>query len=248
MDRGCGKGRNLEWAGEATVIAGRRHGEHAVIVTVLTHDAGLISGLVPGGASSKRAAMLQPGNRIALRWRARLQDQLGTFQAEPARARPGLMTDGLTLAGLNAVTAILPFALPEHDPHPRLAAATEALLDRMDSGAEWPLSYLSWELGLLEELGFGLDLQSCAVTGSRLNLAYVSPKTGRAVSREAAGPWAERLLPLPTILGGTGNGGLADGLRLTSHFLRRHLGEGHAARPLPAARERLVARLIADGL
>lgn len=238
----------MEWSGEATVLQGRRHGEHAVILTVLSRQMGLMSGLVPGGASSKRAAMLQPGNRIALRWRARLPDQLGTFQAEPARARPGLMANGLTLAGLNAITALLPFALPEHDPHPRLSDATEALLDRMDSGAQWPLSYLTWELGLLDELGFGLDLGACAVTGSRQDLAYVSPKSGCAISRQGAGEWAGRLLSLPSILGGTGNGGLADALSITSHFLRRHLGEGHAARPLPAARERLVARLIADGL
>lgn len=238
----------MDWSGEATVLSGRRHGEHAVILTVLTREAGLISGMVPGGASSKRAAMLQPGNRIALRWRARLQDQLGTFQAEPARARPGLMSGGLVLAGLNAITALLPFALPEHDPHPRLSDVTEALLDRMDSGQDWELSYLTWELGLLDELGFGLELHRCAISGGSQDLAYVSPKTGRAVSRQHAGEWADRLLPLPSILGGTGNGGLADGLRITGHFLRRHLAEVHAARPLPAARDRLVARLMADGL
>ena len=233
----------MEWSGEATVILTTRHGEHAVILTALSREAGLIRGLIPGGAGSKRRAMLQPGNRVALRWRARLEDQLGTFQAEPARARPGLMGDATALAGLNAVTALIGFALPERDPHPRLADSTEALLDRIDRGEDWALSYLLWELALLDEMGFGLDLDRCAVTGATRGLAYVSPRTGRAVSHEGAGEWAARLLPLPALLGGTGNGGLDDGLAITGHFLRMHLAEAHVARPLPPARDRLVARL-----
>ncbi len=234
-----------EWAGEATVISGRRHGENAVILTAFARDVGIISGLLPGGASTRRAAMLQPGGRLSLSWRARLSDQLGTFRAEPARTRPGLMADALTLAGLNAVTALLGLSLPEHDPHPRLFDMTEGLLDMMDAGQDWALSYMMWEFALLDELGFGLDLSSCAVTGARQGLAYVSPKSGRAVSHQGAGEWADRLLPLPSLLGGTGNGGLADALRITGHFLRVRLAEDHAARPLPPARDRLVARLIA---
>lgn len=238
----------MEWSGEATVILAQRHKEHAVILTALSREAGLIRGLVPGGASNKRRAMLQPGNRVALRWRARLEDQLGTFQAEPARARPGLMGDALALFGVNAITALISFALPERDPHPRLSDMTEALLDRIDQGDDWALSYLLWELALLDEMGFGLDIGSCAVTGALHGLAYVSPRTGRAVSHAGAGEWASRLLPLPALLGGTGNGGLSDGLAITGHFLHIRLAEGHAARPLPAARDRLVARLIASDL
>lgn len=234
----------MEWTGEATVIAGRRHGENAVILTVLSRDAGLVSGIVPGGASTKRAAMLQPGNRISLRWRARMEGQLGTFQAEPGRARPGLLADAETLDGLNAVTALLAYSLAERDPHPRLSDATEALLDRMDEGHDWSMSYLLWEIALLDDLGFGIDLTECAATGARTGLAYISPKTGRAVSAEGAGEWASRLLPLPSLLGGTGNGGLADALAITGHFLRSRIAEHHAARPLPPARERLVARLV----
>ena len=235
----------MEWSGEASVMSQRRHGENAVILTVLSRDAGLISGLVPGGASAKRAAMLQPGGRLALRWRARLEDQLGTFAVEPARARSGLIGSADALAGVNAVTALLCFALPERDPHPRLSDATEALLDAMDAGEDWAEAYLRWEMRLLEEMGFGLDLQSCAVTGTREGLAYVSPRTGRAVSAAAAGEWASRLLPLPAMLGGRGNGGLADALALTGHFLQSRLAEVHAGKPLPAARGRLVARLAA---
>lgn len=240
----------MEWSGEASVMTRTRHGENAMIVTVLSRDAGLMRGLVPGGASAKRAAMLQPGNRLALRWRARLDDQLGTFTAEPGRARPGLIAGPDALAGISAVTALLVFALPERDPHPRLTDATETLLDEMDAGgagpgALWAETYLRWEMRVLDELGFGLDLSRCAVTGTREGLAYVSPRSGRAVSAQAAGDWAPRLLPLPAMLGGRGNGGLADGLALTGHFLNAWLAEQHAGRPLPAARARLIARLIA---
>ncbi|MFT4013134.1 MAG: DNA repair protein RecO [Paracoccus sp. (in: a-proteobacteria)] len=238
----------MEWSGEASVMTLRRHGESAVILTVLSREAGLVSGLVPGGASAKRAAIVQPGNRVSLRWRARVDGQLGTFAAEPARARPGLLSDAEALAGVNAVTALVTFALPERDPHPRLSDLTEVLLDRMDAGDAWTETYLRWELHLLEELGFGLDLESCALTGTRHGLAYVSPRTGRAVSAQAAGEWAPRLLPLPAILGGRGNGGVADALRLTGHFLETHLAQAHAGRPLPPARARLIARLMArDG-
>ena len=235
----------MEWSGEGSVVTQRRHGENAVILTVLARDAGLVSGLVPGGASAKRAAMLQPGNRLSLRWRARLEDQLGTFSVEPARARPGLIASADALAGVNAVTALLGFALPERDPHPRLSDATEALLDAMDAGNNWAEAYLLWEMRLLEEMGFGLDLTSCAVTGTREGLAYVSPRSGRAVSAAAAGEWASRLLPLPAMFGGRGNGGLSDALSLTGYFLETRLAEGHAGKPLPAARARLVARLAA---
>lgn len=235
----------MEWSGEASVMTRHPHGENAVILTVLARDAGLVTGLVPGGASARRAAMLQPGGRVSLRWRARLEDQLGTFSVEPARARPGLIAGADALAGVNAVTALLVFALPERDPHPRLSDATESLLDLMDAGDDWAEAYLHWEMRLLEDLGFGLDLTSCAVTGARDGLAYVSPRSGRAVSAAAAGNWAPKLLPLPAMLGGRGNGGLDEALALTGFFLQSRLAEAHAGKPLPAARNRLVTRLAA---
>lgn len=240
----------MEWQADGTVLARRAHGETAVILDVLTDLHGRHSGLVPGGASRTRAAMLQPGSRLALRWRARRDDQLGTFAAEPLRLRSGLMADPLALAGLNAVCALLVFALPERDPHPALVAETEALLDRMETGAEsgadWGTDYLRWEIRLLDEMGFGLDLSACAVTRRREGLAYVSPKSGRAVSREAAGAWADRLLPLPGILGGAGDNrgqGLAEGLAITGHFLTARLAGDLVGRPVPPARQRLVDRL-----
>lgn len=240
----------MEWQAEGTVLARRSHGETAVILDVLTDLHGRHSGLVPGGTSQKRAAMLQPGSRLDLRWRARRDDQLGTFSVEPVRLRSGLLADPLALAGLNAVCALLVFALPERDPHPLLVDDTERVLDLMEGGAEWGADYLRWEMRLLEEMGFGLDLSACAVTGAAQGLAYVSPKSGRAVSREGAGEWADRLLPLPGILGGAGNNrgdGLAEGLAITGHFLTARIAADLVGRPIPAARQRLVDRLARGG-
>lgn len=237
----------MEWQAEGTVIARRPHGENAVIIEVMTAEHGRHAGLVPGGASQKRAATLQPGNRLILRWRARTGDQLGHFTPEPVRARAGILSDPLALAGLNAICALLSFALPERDPHPRLAFATEALLDAIDAGQDWRAEYLRWELRLLDEMGFGLDLAECAVTGARDGLAYVSPRTGRAVSRAGAGEWADRLLPLPAILGGTASNtdGMPEGLAITGHFLETRLAAELVGRRLPPARDRLVRRLLA---
>lgn len=239
----------MEWQASGTVVTRRRHGENAVILRVMTREHGLASGVVPGGASVRRAAMLQPGARLALRWRARLDDHLGTFTAEPEAARPGLLGDADALAGLNAVCALLNFALPERDPHPRLHDATEALLDQMDAGGDWAGSYLRWELLLLDEMGFGLELSRCAVSGVREGLAYVSPRSGHAVSQAAAGEWAPRLLPLPSLLGGVGGTpgrDLAEALTITGHFLNTRLAGDLVGRPLPEARARLVRRLTQE--
>lgn len=239
----------MEWRADGTVIARRPHGETAIIIDVLTAEYGRHAGLIPGGASRKRAAMLQPGARLALHWRARRDDQLGHFSAEPVDLRSDIIGDPLALAGLNAVCALLIFALPERDPHPALALLTERLLDAITIGArDWPETYLAWEMRLLDEMGFGLDLSVCAVTGARDGLAYVSPRTGRAVSRAGAGEWAARLLPLPAMLGGSGDNrgqGLAEGLAITGHFLESRLAAELVGRKLPAARGRLIRRLTA---
>lgn len=237
----------MEWQGEGTVIARRPHGETAVIIDVLTVAHGRHAGLVAGGVSQKRAAMLQPGTRLDLRWRARQNDHLGHFSAEPLCLRAGLLADPLGLAGLNAICALLIFALPERDPHPALVRETETLLDAMEAGDDWGGLYLLWEMRLLDEMGFGLDLSCCAVTGVAEGLAYVSPRSGRAVSRQGAGEWAARLLPLPALLGGAGDNrgrGLAEGLAITGHFLNARIAGELAGRPLPTARDRLVRRLV----
>lgn len=154
------------------------------------------------------------------------------------------MGDRLSLAGLNAVTSLLLFALPEREAHPRLYVRTEALFDLLGQPDLWPLAYLQWELALLEETGFGLDLSACAVLGHGANdLSYVSPRSGRAVSRAGAGDWADRLLPLPPCLMGHGpapDHDIAEGFRTTGHFLREHLAPALGNKPLPEARQRFV--------
>ena len=246
----------MEWTDEGVLLSMRRHGESAAIVEVFTAAHGRHLGLVRGGASRKMAAMLQPGSQLALRWRARLDDHLGIFTVEPLAARAGIMADALALAGLNAVCALLHVALPERQAHLPLWRVTMALLARIDSRPEarqearqdWVPDYLRWELLLLEELGFGLDLTACAVTGSREDLAYVSPRSGRAVSREAAGDWAARLLPLPPVLLGQGPATGAEAgqaLALTGYFLDLGLQPLLMGKPLPEARARLLRMLEA---
>lgn len=223
----------------------RPHGESAAIIEVLTAAHGRHAGVVRGGASRRMVATLQPGTGLALDWRARLDDHIGSFTVEPQRSRAHLLADRLALAGLMAACALLRVALPEREPHPRLYPKTLALFDRLGTGG-WTSDYLRWELLLLEELGFGLDLSACAVTGATEGLAFVSPKTGRAVTRKGAGDWAERLLPLPDGLTGDGAlppGAVLAGLQLTGFFLDRELRPVLHDRPLPEARSRLVELL-----
>ncbi len=236
----------MEWRDQGALLAMRLHGESAAIIEVFTLAHGRHAGVVRGGGSRRMAATLQPGTQVQVAWQARLDEHLGTFLVEPLASRAAILSDRLALAGLNAVCALLHLALPERDPHPVLWAKTMALLDAMTVGDDWTQAYLRWELDLLEELGFGLDLNSCAVTGSREDLAYVSPRTGRAVSRGAAGEWAARLLPLPPSLLGQGPttpGELAQGLALTGHFLGRGLQAVLFDKPLPEARGRLIEML-----
>lgn len=222
----------------------RRHGESSAIIDVFTEKHGRHAGVVRGGASRRMAPVLQPGAQLDVTWRARLEDHLGSYHAEPLRSRAAAALSGrLALAGLNAVTALLAFCLPEREPHPDLYVRSERLLDLLEHEDLWPLAYLQWELALLEEVGFGLDLSACAVTGRLAGLAFVSPKTGRAVSREGAGEWADRLLPLPPVLLGQGDAGdteILQALRTTGYFLETHLAPSLGSHPLPEARGRLM--------
>lgn len=233
----------MEWRDQGILLSARRHGETSAIIEVFTPEQGRHAGVVRGGTSRKIAPSLQPGAQLDLAWRARLEDHIGAFTVEPLRSRAAVaMQDRLALAGLNAVTALLAFCLPEREPHPALYRRTEALLDMLAQSEIWPLAYLKWELRLLEEMGYALDLETCAVTGATEGLAYVSPKTGRAVSAEGAGEWADRLLPLPTVLrGGAGRDAeIAQGLTVTGHFLSAHLARDLGGKPLPEARARFV--------
>lgn len=233
----------MEWRDQGILLSARRHGETSAIIEVFTPEQGRHAGVVRGGTSRKIAPSLQPGAQLDVAWRARLEDHIGAFTVEPLRSRAAVaMQDRLALAGLNAVTALLSFCLPEREPHPALYQRTEALLDMLGQGDVWPLAYLKWELRLLKEMGYALDLESCAVTGVSEDLIYVSPKSGRAVSAKGAGEWADRLLPLPTVLrGGTGSDAeIAQGLVTTGHFLTAHLARDLGGKPLPEARARFI--------
>jgi DNA repair protein RecO (recombination protein O) len=234
----------VEWRDEGIVLAVRPHGETDAVLHALTFEHGRHAGLVKGGAGRAARPLLQPGNRLELVWRARIPEQLGSFQVEPIRLlAAALLDESMRLAALASTCAILEQALPERDPHPRLYAAMLTWLERLVGGEGWAADHVRLELLLLAELGFALELGRCAVTGATTGLAWVSPKSGRAVSREAAGELAPRLLPLPAFLtGGTEETPeeIAQGLRLAGHFLRRHIFEP-VDRPLPASRERLLA-------
>lgn len=239
----------MEWRDQGIILNVRRHGENAVIAEVFTPEHGRHAGVVRGGASRKMAPVMQPGAQVDVAWKARLEDQLGNFSIEPLRSRAAhVMGDRLAMAGLNAVTGLLTFCLPEREPHPALYARTEALLDLLGQMDLWPLAYLHWELALLEEMGFGLDLGSCAVTGATEGLVHVSPRTGRAVTRAGAGAWADRLLPLPPCLlrqGDAPDAEIVEGFRVTGYFLSEKLAPELGRKPLPEARQRFVDRFAA---
>lgn len=237
----------IDWREEGLVLGVRRHGETAAILEVFTEGHGRHLGVVRGGGSRRLAPLLQPGGQLDLAWSARLDAHIGSFAVEPVRSRAAaILNDRLALAGLNAAAALLSFTLPEREPHATLYRRSVGLLDLLGTNEAWPVAYLHWELALLEEMGFGLDLSACAVTGATEDLVHVSPKTGRAVSRGAAGVWTDRLLPLPPILLGQGPGPVAEilaGLRTTGHFLATRLAPAQGDRPLPPARQRLLDAL-----
>lgn len=237
----------MEWRDQGILLHSRRHGESAAIIEVFTPEHGRHAGVVRGGAGRRMAPVLQPGAQLDVTWRARLEDHIGAFTVEPVRSRAAaVMGDRLALAGLNAVVALLHFALPEREAHTALYARSENLLDLLGDTDLWPLAYLRWEQVLLEELGYGLDLTRCAVTGAADGLVYVSPRTGRAVSRAGAGEWADRLLPLPPCLLGQGSAEDAEialALATTGHFLTHHMAHDMGNKPLPEARARFVDAL-----
>lgn len=241
--------RTMDWRDTGILLSTKKHGETSLILDVFTPEHGRHAGVLRGGTSRKLAPHLQPGAQLDLAWRARLEDHIGSYTAEPQRSRAAAaLGDRVALAGLNAVTALLAFCLPEREPHPALYQRSEALLDLLDRPDLWPLAYLQWELALLEEMGFGLDLASCAVTGATEGLAFVSPKSGRAVTATAAGDWADRLLPLPPILLGQGaadDTDILDALATTGFFMENRLAPDLRDRPLPAARTAFVTRLQA---
>jgi DNA repair protein RecO (recombination protein O) len=235
----------MDWRDTGFVLIARRHGETALIVELLTETHGRHAGLVRGGQSPKKRALLQPGNLVSVSWRGRLPEHLGAFEIELLRPHAaGLIDDPDRLAALSSAAALIALAVPEREPHGDVYQALGQLIALLDS-AGWAAHYVAWECALLAALGFGLDLGSCAATGVNDDLAYVSPRTGRAVSRSAGAPYHDKLLPLPGFLWRdtpADASGLVAGLALTGHFLHHHLLEPQG-RGLPEARTRLAERL-----
>ena len=233
----------MDWQDEGFVLSVARFGDADAILDVLTAGHGRHLGLVKGGLSKTRRAELQPGNHVRVAWKARLSEQLGRYEVEPVRAYASLAMDsGPALAGLSAATAVASAALPEREPHGAVHAGFAVLVAALtgDMPSIAPVIFVKWELGLLQDLGFGLDLARCALTGSHDDLAFVSPRSGRAVTRVAALPYAGRLLALPAFLLGNQAGDpdiadLAAGFRLTGHFLAQSVLEPHG-KALPPAR------------
>jgi DNA repair protein RecO (recombination protein O) len=228
------------WRDEGVLLSTRRHGEGAAILEVFTPRHGRHLGVMHGGGSRRMAPVLQPGAQLSVEWRARLPDHIGSFRAEPIRSRAdAIMSDPKALAAMVSAAALLRMCVPEREPLPELYGATLELMEALGTDPRWAELYAGWELGLLAELGFGLDLSRCVVTGAMQELIWVSPKSGRAVCRAAGAPYADKLLALPGFLRGVDGGSPADGLRLTGHFLRAWAlpALGHAK--LPDARGRL---------
>lgn len=214
----------MQWTDEGVILSVRPHGETAAVAEIFTREHGRHLGLVHGGRSGRLRPVLQIGNHVEAVWKARLAEHLGQVRVElrfgyAAQA----MEDVLALAGLSSMCALARL-LPERDPHPSLFEVTLFVLGFLDDAAVWPALMVRWELALLDELGFGLDLSSCAATGTKQDLVYVSPKSGRAVSMEAGEPYKDKLLRLPTFLVKSRHGTIMPqdvvaGLTLTGHFL-----------------------------
>jgi DNA repair protein RecO (recombination protein O) len=241
----------MEWTDTGVVVAVRPFGETGAVLELMTESQGRHAGLVHGGASRRMRPLLQPGNRLRARWKARLADQLGSLSVEADDLRAGrLLDDAAALDGVRAACALASLALPEREPHAAVYFGLEALLDGLESTELWPALLVRWEAGLLADLGYGLDLTRCAATGRSDDLTHVSPNTGRAVSREAAEPYLDKLLKLPPFLlgsqAGVSQGDVRDGFALTGWFIERRI-LWPADRRLPEARARLLERLETQG-
>ena len=246
----------MEWQDEGVILGVRRHGETSAIVELMTPGRGRHLGLVRGARSARMAPVLQPGNSVQVTWRARLEDHLGNFALEGDRLRAArLMETGIGLYGVQTLATHLRL-LPERDPHSRLYQAALILLENLDDAEKAARLMIRFELALLDELGFGLDLSRCAATGSQENLVHVSPRTGKAVSAEAGAPWAPKLLALPPFLAPLAprepapvpvslRTAIADGFALTSHFLERNVHVPRAIRP-PDERAGFIKAVLRD--
>jgi len=241
----------MEFEDDAFVLSARPFGETGAIVELITRLHGKYAAHVAGAASRRIKPILQAGSHVTARFRARTADQLGSASLEPSGEGPAaLFDDRLALAGLAAAAAVAAGALPEREPHPGAYLGFEAFMAALGAEHIWPAVYVRFEAGLLQDLGFGLDLGRCAVTGAVDDLVYVSPRTGRAVSAAAGEAYKDRMLALPRFLlssqGGLGPGDVGAGLAITGHFLERFVF-APLNRPLPPARHWLMDRLVEAG-
>lgn len=237
----------MEVQDDAFVLSARAHGDTGAVVELLTARHGRRAAYVAGGASRKMRPFLQAGARVVADLRSRTSDQLGSARLEPVGEGPAaLFDDPLALVGLNAAAAVAQGALPEREPHPGAFLAFEAMMSAFALPEVWPAIFVRFEAGLLEDLGFGLDLSRCAATGMMDDLIYVSPRTGRAVSREAGAPYADKMLKLPPFMlgaqAGLGEGDVGAGLDLTGHFLEQFVFHPQN-RPIPQARVWMIDKL-----
>lgn len=241
----------MDFVSEAIVLQARKHGESSAIMETFTREQGRHKALVRGGVGRRMRPVLQPGNIVEVEWRGRLEEHLGYYTVEIVDALAGtFMEDRLSLSALNSLASLLREMLPEKQPLTGLYDVTKIVLERLDDPDIWPALYVRWETMLLEGLGYGLDLSRCAATETTDNLTHVSPRSGRAVCAEAAEPYLDKLFRLPPFLRGQPIAtpqDVADGLRLTGHFLETRV-QWERNRTLPEARRVMVERLVADGL
>lgn len=241
----------MEWRDDGVIIGLRRHGESSVILEAMTRAHGRHLGLVRGGRGRRLQPILQPGNSVELTWRARLDEHLGNYTAEVTEARSAtLLASAAALHALNTVAEHLRL-LPERDPHEGLFEALCVILDHIAEARTASALIARFEVALLADLGFGLDLAECAATGETGDLVWVSPKSGRAVSREAGRPYADRLLPLPSFMAARSGtvsadaGALTEAFRLTGYFLDRHVLQPRGL-PMPDSRAALLALAVKE--
>ena len=233
----------MQWEAEALVLAARPHGESSAIVDVFSREQGRFAGLVRGGNSRRLRPILQPGNMVVATWRARLSEHLGTMTVDAGRAHAAeAMADAKALAGLSALCALMQIT-PERQAYPRLYDTLMLVLGAMDDEVMWPVLLARYEMALLEEIGFGLDLSCCAATGVVDELEYVSPRSGRAVSRAAAQPYLDKMFVLPQFLldpsADASDEDVQKAMELTGHFLERRVYLPNGMK-MPPARQRLV--------
>jgi DNA repair protein RecO (recombination protein O) len=240
----------MEWIDEGIVLSARPHGENAAVVTLLTAAHGRHAGLMPGGQGRAARPLLQPGNRVQAKWRARTVDQLGNYTIELIAAQAAHWLDVPEIISvISSACAVTEASLPERQPLPGVYAGLATLFALQDADL-WAPVYIKFEMNLLQALGYGLDLSQCAAGGGSDNLAYISPRTGRAVSRSAGEPYHDKLFPLPAFLLGIGEwdaAAIVQGLELMGHFLSRHVFANPHSRilipqdgDLPLARQRLL--------